>query len=205
MMNWIDISQTLSPGLVMWPGDPPFEVGQTASFKAGDAHNVGRLHLGLHSGTHVDAPLHFRADGADVASCALDIFVGPARVIDLEGRRALTLDMVNGLETEVKRLLIKTGSGVEAGWHETFACLEEEAALELVRRGITLVGIDTPSVDPASSVTWPVHRQFAAAGVVILENLKLDLVRPGWYELVALPLKLSGLEASPVRAVVRPL
>jgi arylformamidase len=99
--------------------------------------------------------------------------------------------------------LLKTGTGVEHGWHEEFSYLAPEAAAELVRRGILLVGLDTPSVDEARSTSWPAHRLLADAGVVVLENLRLADVDPGTYELVALPLKLRDLEASPVRAALR--
>jgi arylformamidase len=204
-VSWLDISQPLEPGMVVWPGDEAFQSQLSASMRDGDPYNLGSIRLSLHAGTHADAPRHFERDGADIGDCRLDVFIGPALVLDVSGARAVARAAFEPLSDFPERILLKTGTGVEAGWHEDFAYLHEDAAAELVRRGVRLVGVDTPSVDEAHSAAWPVHRRLAASGVVVLENLRLAGVAPGWYELVALPLRLRGLEASPVRAALRPL
>ena len=201
--GWIDISHTLIPGISVWPGDPEFTSGHSSSISGGDVCNVGRMSLGLHTGTHAESPLHFEQNGPDISEIPLEVFIGPALVVSATGP-IIDLAFVRTLDVP-ERLLLKTGSGIERGWHGDFAGLDAEAAEELVRRGVRLLGIDTPSVDRAQDETWPVHRVFARTGVVVLENLLLADISPGTYELVALPLNLPGLEASPVRAAIRPL
>lgn len=203
-MTWIDITQTLAPGMAVWPGDPPLEVTRIMSLEAGDFCNVGAVAMSLHTGTHAEAPGHFEPEGTALADCDLNVFMGPAYVLECAGARRIDRDRLQGPALDLHhRVLLKTGTGVEKGWHTDFAVLTTEAAEDLVRRGVRLVGIDTPSVDEADSRTHAVHRILAAAGVVVLENLRLSHVAPGAYELLALPLKLSGVEASPVRAVLR--
>ena len=203
-MTWLDITQTLEPGMTVWPGDVNFTSHGSSSIVSGDPCDVNSISLSLHAGTHADAPRHFRRGGPDIAACALEAFLGPALVVDVRGERPVSLAAIARLASpHPPRLLLKTGTGVEQGWHEEFSYLATEAAAELVRRGILLVGLDTPSVDEARSTSWPAHRLLADAGVVVLENLRLADVDPGPYELVALPLKLRNLEASPVRAALR--
>jgi len=204
-MDWIDISQPLRAGIAVWPGDPEFTSGGSSSIPSGDAYNVGQMSLGLHTGTHAESPLHFERHGLDIAACPLELFIGPALVVLANARLVIDLSFVQQFDILPERLLLKTGTGVERGWHEEFAHLEGDAALFLASRGVRLLGIDSPSVDAARSTTWPAHRALARSGVVVLENLCLEAVQAGWYELVALPLNLPGMEASPVRAALRPL
>lgn len=203
-MTWVDISQTLTPGMSVWPGDPPFEVSRVMSMDTGDACNVGALSMSLHTGTHAEAPRHFEARGAALSDFELDVFVGPACVLDCSGALRIDRNCLAVLDSpHPDRLLFKTGTGVGDGWRTDFGVFTPGLAEELVRRGAKLVGVDTPSVDEADSPAHPVHRILAAAGIVVLENLRLSHVKPGRYELVALPLKLKDVEASPVRAVLR--
>jgi arylformamidase len=205
-MDWIDISQTLEPGMTVWPGDTAFETSRAMDLDAGDPYTVGSITLGLHTGTHADAPSHFERSGAAIADCELRVFVGPVFVLEVPFPGPIDSEFAHGIQAApLERLIFKTGTGVEQGWHEGFSFLSAEAAQVLVDKGVRLLGLDTPSVDEASSLTWPAHRILAAAGVVILENLRLAEVESGWYELVALPLKLKNLEASPVRAVLKRL
>lgn len=204
-MPWIDISQPLVPGMAVWPGDPPFAAEFTHSLRTGASYNVGQMSLGLHTGTHAESALHFEAEGPDIASPPLDTFLGPALVVEACGRTALDEAFVQHLDHLPSRLLFKTGTGIQRGWHEAFTWIEAAAAERLAAGGVRLLGIDSPSVDAARSDRWPAHRILARAGVVVLENLCLEAVQPGWYELVALPLNLPGREASPVRAALRRL
>lgn len=203
-MTWIDISQALEPGMTVWPGDAAFETFRVMSLEDGEPCNMGGIRLSLHTGTHADAPRHFEGAGAAISECGLDAFLGPAHVVEVTDSSPIARVHVDRIQSaRLERVLFKTGTGVESGWHDRFSYLSVDAARELVRRGVRLVGMDTPSVDEAHSATWPAHRVFAARGVVVLENLQLSDVTAGLYELLALPLKLKNLEASPVRAVLR--
>ena len=202
-----DISPRIGPGADVWPGDAPYEQQWTWSLGRGDSVNVAHLHLSPHTGAHADAPLHVVADGADSASQALEPFWGPVRVVAREGRDRLTLEEVTGLDWRgVTRVLFRTRRPDQAmRFDETLAHFTGEAAHFLARQGLRLVGIDTPSVDGFTSKELPAHHAFFAGGVSILEGLELGEVPDGDYELAALPLRLAGADASPVRAVLREL
>jgi len=203
-MSIIDISQPLSAGMTVWPGDTPFETSQVMRMADGDACDVGSITLGLHTGTHADAPGHFLQQGRSIADCELDAFVGEALVVDATDSVPVGPQHLSSLGgTFPERILFKTGTGVAQSWHDAFSYLALSTARALANGSVRLIGVDTPSVDSAQSTTHDTHRVLAAAGVIILENLALDHVQPGVYDLMALPLKLEGMEASPVRAILR--
>ena len=203
-MSIIDISQPLSTGMPVWPGDTPFETSQVLRMADGDACDVGSITISLHTGTHADAPGHFLKQGRSIADCDLGAFVGEALVVDATDSVPVGPQHLSSLGgTFPERILFKTGTGVARGWHDAFSYLALSTAGTLATGGVLLVGIDTPSVDSAQSNTHDTHRILAAAGVIIIENLALDHVQPGLYDLLALPLKLLGMEASPVRAILR--
>jgi arylformamidase len=170
----------------------------------GDPCNVGSVTMSLHTGTHADAPLHFVREGASVADVDLTPYVGLAQVIDLTGVVCVEpqhiLPIAPGLP---ERVLFKTRLSPAERFDPGFACISPDAARILGGFGIRLIGIDTPSVDGSSSETFEAHKILASAGIAILENLNLAHVAPGQYELIALPLKLVGMDGSPVRAVLR--
>ncbi|MEE8576721.1 MAG: cyclase family protein [candidate division Zixibacteria bacterium] len=206
----IDISQTLFPDSPVWPGDVSFETFQTMQLSQGDSVNVGAVKMSLHTGTHVDAPRHFTNEGAAIDAVDLAPYIGTALVVDLTlGDRSnllsgIPLSHLDAIkEGQANRILFKTGTGSNREFPDRFAHLSEEAASELTRTGIQLVGIDTPSVDRVDAKSLVVHQILNAANIAILENLRLDSVAGGIYELIALPLKLSGMDASPVRAILR--
>ncbi|MBI3449766.1 MAG: cyclase family protein [Acidobacteria bacterium] len=205
-----DITRPLGTGFPSWPGDPPVEITRIASMSAGGACDVSRLSFGAHAGTHVDAPSHVRPGGGAIDSVALDSLIGDARVIHLPGDAPIGWDAISRhLEgagpgaLHGGRLLIRTGSAETVPYlPPSFASLTPEAARRLVERGVRLVGIDTPSVDAPGAAGLPVHRVFAEADVAVLEWLDLRAIAPGRYHLVALPLRLTGVEASPIRAIL---
>jgi arylformamidase len=202
----IDISQTLRTGIAVWPGDTEFQSFWMMRMDRGDSCNVGSVTMSLHTGTHADAPLHFLAGGASPDSADLSAYIGPAEVIDLSGARAIDSDQIRTLAAgQQGRLLFRTGTAQADSFNRDFTYFTKGAALEIVKLGAVLVGIDTPSVDKSDSTTLDAHKVFAAANVAVLENLVLDFVTPGRYELVALPLKLAGMDASPIRAILRAL
>jgi len=203
----LDISQPLREGIPVWPGDTEFAFDLAWKKEQTGSVNVGRLAMSTHTGTHVDAPFHFRDDGARVAALDLEAFLGPARVIEIHGEESIGAEELERYVLEgVERLLVKTGSWPD---RETFPAsithLRPDAAPFLAEKGVRLVGVDAPSVDPLDSKDLPAHEALRANGIHILEGLVLDRIEPGDYELIALPLALEEADASPVRAVLRSL
>jgi arylformamidase len=200
-----DVSRTLSPACAVFPGDTAFSARQVMRLSDGDACDVSTVELSVHTGTHVDAPSHFLPGAPTIDTVDLEQFIGPARVVEVATRAGITVDELARLPIDgATRVLFKTGSAPDPGvFNLDFAYLTATAATALVERGVRLVGIDTPSMDHAESKTLDAHRALLTGGVAILENLWLEDVEPGDYELIALPLKLAGLDASPVRAVLR--
>jgi arylformamidase len=212
-----DISPTLSAATPVWPGDTPYRAELTWSIEEGGTVNVSAITTTPHLGSHADAPFHAEADGATIADLPLEPFLGPCRVVEVPPEPLITPEHVaqgpgGGADlADPPRLLLKTGSvrrgsgadGDAPAFPEQFSALSPELARALGEAGALLVGLDTPSVDPFDSEELPAHHALIRGGVVNLEGLVLDDVPPGLYELVALPLKLAGLDASPVRAVLR--
>ena len=205
-MTLIDISQPLREGVPTWPGDTKFYFDLGNTKEQGGSVNVGRLTMSTHTGTHVDAPYHFRDDGAKVADLDPEVFVGPALVVAVEGGGGVGAAELERHDLDgVARLLLRTGSWPDRDrFPERTRHLEPDAAELLAGKGVRLVGVDTPSVDPLDSEELPAHNALLEAGVHILEGLVLDRVEPGEYGLISLPLPLRDADASPVRAVLRP-
>jgi arylformamidase len=204
MPRIIDISQTIQPGIIVWPGDTEYNPFWVWRMDDGDTCNVGSVTMSLHTGTHADAPYHFISDGSPISDVDLSVYIGPALVVNMSGIRSIDAEAVKKIDTGgVARILFRTLSRDSATFNRDFACLTPDGAEALVAGGIKLVGIDTPSVDQADSKTLDSHNILATHAVAILENLTLEHVAPGKYELIALPLKLAGMDASPVRAVLR--
>jgi arylformamidase len=205
-MRIIDISQPILPATAVWPGDTPFTLSWTLSRKDGASVNLSAITLSPHTGTHADAPLHIGDDGSGAGELDLAAFMGPARVIAAvpDARGLIPPSAFDGLDVASRpRVLIKTGTGGDGrAWPAGFAGLSPEAARRLVEEGARLVGLDTPSVDPEASTTLDAHHILLEGGLVWLESLMLAHVDPGSYELIALPLRLVGCDASPVRAVL---
>jgi arylformamidase len=177
-----DITRPLAPGIPVWPGDRAFTSGWTSRLRDGASCNVGHVALSCHTGTHIDAPYHFAETGAPIDTVPLQACVGPCVVLPLA-----RLAEAAGAE----RVLLRSGGGAPAG-----------AALEALV-GLRLLGTDAASVDEVDSKTLDVHHALWHRGVVILEGLDLGGVPDGHYELIALPLRLAGMDAAPARAVLR--
>lgn len=208
MTTIIDISQTLRPGMPVWPGDTLYTDDRTWAMGPQCPVNVSKITLSTHTGTHADAPLHYDAAGVDSAGSDLSAYCGLCRVIDARGSGPLvTLKRVAGaLDGAPPRILFRTFDAFPHDhWRDDWSAVDPALVHTLSARGVRLIGIDGPSLDPQNSKTMDAHLAVAAGGLAILEGLVLDHVAPGDYELIALPLKLSGLDASPVRAVLRAL
>jgi arylformamidase len=202
-----DISRPLHEGLPVWPGDEPVRLEWTSLRAAGAMANTASLRLSVHAGTHLDAPYHIVDGGARVGDLPLEWMVGRAVVADVSGMPAIaaaSVDAVLQAHPGATRILFRTGAWLDPGEFPTrYPPVLPEAASALLGQGVVLVGTDAPSVDPFDSEELPAHRALCGAGIPILENLLLDRVPPGEYELIALPLRLPGADASPVRAVLR--
>jgi arylformamidase len=208
MKELIDISPALSVGMGVFPGDAAFEVNQTFAIGPGCPVNVARIAMSTHCGAHVDAPLHYDPAGASIDTLDLHDFIGPARVIDARGPGSLCRfeEIESALDGAPQRLLFRlTEGGDHFSWPTGFRALAPEAVERLAQTGTRLIGVDVPSVDPETSKELPSHMACRRHDIRIIENLVLADVMPGDYELIALPLRLKGLDAAPVRAVLRRL
>lgn len=202
-----DITPAVTPSLAVWPGDTPPSREVLLDLHRGDSVTLSTLHATVHLGAHADAPSHYGADAPGMETRALDYYLGPCQVVRLAAPRGarITPAMVSQPITE-PRVLIATGSFPDPR-HFTpdFAALDPALVEAWHHLGVRLVGVDTPSVDLFESKELPAHREFLRLDMAILEGLDLSAVPQGRYELIALPLKLQGFDASPVRAVLRTL
>jgi arylformamidase len=200
----IDISVAFAPGTPPWPGDTPFSCGWAWTMADGASVNVSKWETSPHVGTHADAPLHVRADGAGADALPLAPFIGPARVADVRHLRgAITLDELReaGWTPGTPRLLLRTGQSTATGRFPTvWPALAPATAAALVHDGLQLLGVDCPSVDDRESKTLAVHHALFAGQCYVLENLDLEHVHAGAYDLLAAPLKVAACDAAPVRA-----
>jgi arylformamidase len=201
----LDVSVPIQEGMPIYDGNPGVHLSRAQSIEGGADANVSRLDLGVHTGTHVDAPLHFLPDGAGTEKLPLDVLVGPAQVVDAMGLTGPidagsleSLDLPDGLE----RLLLKTPNSelwARKDFTRDFIRLTGDGARFLVERGVELVGIDYLSVGDQEA-----HRELLGAGVVAVEGLDFRGVDPGAYTLVCLPLRLVGSDGAPARAILLP-
>lgn len=205
MRVW-DISQTLRPGLPIWPGDTPFAFERSWRMEDGSPVNVGRMTMTTHAGTHGDAPLHYAADGADIASVDLAPYLGECLVVDARyAKGAVTIADLPPLDGATRVLLRTFEHFPHEAWDSGFTAIATDTIRFLAAEGVVLIGTDAPSVDPQESKTMDAHKAVHAAEMRILEGLVLDDVSPGRYELIALPLKIAGGDAGLCRAVLREL
>ena len=210
-----DISVPIHEGLVTWPGDPGIQLERTLDVEQGDPATVRMLHMGSHTGTHVDAFSHFKPGGKSLDEMDLSIYIGKARVFAIENSDRITPQILEALDWQgVERVLFKTDNSMrrwaDEPFHEHFCHLTPEAARFLVDRGVKLVGIDYLSVEAFHSEALygapaPVHHVLMDAGIYIVEGLQLSAITPGWYELICLPLPIEGGDGAPARVVLKTL
>jgi arylformamidase len=207
-----DLSVPLSSGIPTYPGDPEIEIQDWSSLSKGDAANVSLLRFGAHSGTHVDAPAHFIEGAPRVDALPLDVLIGEAEVLDVPNDlKSIDLSFVRAhYQSGIKRVLFKTRNSVlwkrsGSRFEQQYAYLDLEAATHLVEQGVRLVGIDYLSIEQFKQEGHPTHRALLSKGVVIVEGLNLNDVPAGKYELICLPLRISGGlgDGAPARAVLR--
>lgn len=204
MAEWIDISLPLRTGMTVWPGDPEVAIERVERMEAGAAANLSRISMGLHSGTHVDAPLHFLPEGASIDRIPPDALVGSARVIAVSDPAAVTAaELERAGVGEGERILLRTRNSERPGkYAPDLVGLDPEGAAFLAARRVRCAGIDSLSVS-RQGMEAEVHWILLEAGIWIVEGLDLSAAAPGEYELLCLPLLIPGAEAAPARAFLR--
>lgn len=208
-MKIYDVTLTMTPEMVVWPGDDQIVLERVSKIEEGANHNGSRMEMGVHSGTHVDSPFHFLADGYGVDQLPLEMLIGPCQVVELPD----TVDMINvdvlvsaGLKPGVQRVLFKTRNSKiwtrdEKTFQEDFVAVAADGAEYLVWQGVKLIGIDYLSMAPYKN-SRETHQILLSHEVVLLEGVDLSQVPAGEYELVCLPMKLGGSDGAPARTVL---
>jgi len=207
---WIDISVPVKDAMVHWPSDPPVSIKRVEDIEEGDAANLSVISMGAHSGTHVDAPLHFIKEGNGIDNIPLDTVIGRARVIEIRDPESINPEEL--LPHHIRRgerILFKTRNSSSA-WQtdvfvEDFVFISDAAAGFLVERGVRLIGIDYLSVGSFKHGGSYVHKTLLGGGIWIIEGLNLSNVTPGKYDLICLPLRIVAGDGAPARAILRPV
>ena len=205
-MAIFDISIGIDENLPLWPGDPELRLQWAANIEQGDLVNLTELSMSIHTGTHIDAPLHFLPNGKPIDSLSLNVFVGEAQVVAIpQDVNLITVDILQDVcEINAARILFKTKNSQLWGtskFQQDYVALEASAAQWLVDQGVQLVGIDYLSIAPFKNPA-PTHEILLRNNIAIVESLDLRSVEPGLYTLICLPLKLVGREAAPARAIL---
>lgn len=206
-MSWIDITMPLSNTVAHWPGDTPFSYRLSATIEETGSVNIGSIEMSTHTGTHADAPFHYKENGKTMDQLSIDRYIGDALVIEAIGADVLdqALFEQHSLDS-VERLIVKTKETTDfSSFPEVIPYVTADGAAYLKKQGIQLLGVDSPSVDSLTSKDLTGHHSLDQANIVIIENLVLDRVSGGLYEFIALPLLIEKADGSPVRAVIRPL
>jgi len=206
--GWIDVSVPLRSGMVHWPDNSPVRIERMLDMERGDAANVSLISLGAHTGTHMDAPVHFVRGGEGMDRMPLDATVGRARVVGIQDPTSIKPDELRPLGLAPgERVLFKT---LNSSWVwqtdefiEDFVYVSQEAARYLVECGVRTVGVDYLSVGGFHKDGVETHEALLGAGIWVIEGLDLSEVEPGEYELICLPLKVQDSDGAPARAILR--
>ncbi len=204
-MEYIDISPRIGPSTPVFPGDQAFERQVTMGFEQGDHLGLSWIKSTLHIGAHADAPSHYHRDGESIERRDLNFYMGLCQVIDVGhvGPRRIEWEDIAGLDIKAPRILFRSLSfDHQANFQMSFTSLSPNLIDRLAQQGVQLIGIDTPSVDPADSKDLPSHQALYRHNFAVLEGIDLTGAVPGLYQLIALPLALAGADASPVRAIL---
>jgi len=206
--DWIDISVPIHTGMVHWPDNPPVLVDYMLHINRGDVCTVSTLSMGSHTGTHMDGPLHFIAEGLGLHEMPLDAAIGPARVIEIRDTESIKPEELEFHHIQHgERVLFKTVNSAR-GWQtatflEDFVYISQEAARYLAAVGVQTLGIDYLSVGGYTKDAVETHVALLGAGIWIIEGLDLSQVDAGTYELICLPIKITGSDGGPARAILR--
>ena len=206
--GWIDVSVPLRSGMVHWPDNPPVSIERMLDIERGDVANVSKLSLGAHSGTHMDAPLHFFRTGNGLDAMPLTATIGRARVIEIRDRQSIKPEELSPYQIQRgERVLFKTRNSTRC-WHtddfvEDFVYISQEAARYLVVQQVQTIGVDYVSVGGFFTDGVETHHALLEAGIWIIEGLNLSKVEPGIHELICLPLKIEESDGAPARAILQ--
>lgn len=208
--DWIDISISLHPGMVHWPGDPMFSISHVSDLQKGDVCTVSRFQLGTHTGTHMDAPKHFVSGGASIDQIDFEAVIGSARVLAIQDPVSIQPSELEKYKIQKgERILFKTRNSShpwqQEKFHEDAVYFSKEGAEFLAHKGVRTVGIDYLSVSGFHQDPAVPHRALLEAGIWIIETLDLFQVEPGNYQLICLPLKILSGDGAPARALLKPL
>jgi len=208
MSRWLDVTIPIQNGMVHWPGDTAVSVTRIQSLKDGDMYNLSRIEISAHSGTHMDAPLHFHSGGPSIDAFPPSAGIGAARVIQIVDRQSVKpQELFRHRIRRGERVLFKTPGSARrwqaSSFDETFVYISKEGAQFLADRGVRVVGIDYLSVGGFLKDSSESHQILLGAGIWIIEGLKLSSVAPGRYEMICLPLKILGAEGAPARVLLR--
>jgi arylformamidase len=206
--EWIDISVPLKTGMVHWPDNPAVRIERSMEIGRGAHANVSNISLGSHTGTHMDAPVHFLQSGEGIDKLPMSVAIGRARVIQIEDTQSIKPgELVPHKIRKGERILFKTANSPRCWQTDSFVTdfvhLSAEGAKFLIDRGVKMVGIDYLSIGGYKSDGSETHRYLLEAGVWIVEGLDLSRVEPGNYVLICLPLKIDGGDGAPARAVLK--
>jgi len=206
--DWIDVSVPLRNGMVHWPGDPAFHIERFSDQEKGGGATVSRMNLSVHTGTHIDAPLHFIPKARAIDEMPIEATVGPARVIRIQDERTIERPELTGHDiARGERILFRTANSGRCwnsdAFHEDYVFISRDAARYLVECGVRCVGIDYLSVGCFREDGAETHRILLEAGIWIIEGLNLQDIEPGKYELACLPLRLIGSDGAPARAILK--
>ncbi len=207
--QWIDVSVDLYNDMVHWPDNPPVEIEFAMQMSRGDVCNVSKLSMGAHTGTHMDAPLHFIAGGLSIDAMPISATIGKARVIEISDPESIKPAELENKQIQMgERILFKTRNSPRC-WEsksfvEDFVYISKEAAQYLAQLQVQTVGVDYLSVGGYKHDGPETHRALLGAGIWIIEGLNLTQVQAGSYDLICLPLKILGHEGAPARAVLKP-
>jgi len=208
--DWIDISVPLTDGMVHWPDDPPAEIKRVFDMNKGDDYSLTHISMAAHTGTHMDAPCHFKKSGASIEKMPLTATIGKARVIEITHNDFITLEEILPYRIHKgERILFKTLNS-KVRWEnkpfkENFVHLSTDAAQYLSDRKVQTIGIDYLSIGGYGGNVIEVHNIILKAGIWVIEGLNLSKVIPGKYELNCLPIKIAGSDGAPARALIRPI
>lgn len=201
---WMDITQTLDHSIAHWPEDTPFSYEIPVTKAQSGSVNIGKIETSTHIGTHIDAPFHFDDEGLKVDELDINRYIGDATVIEVMDQALITEEALKSFSIKGTILLIKTKEQANQDiFPETVPVLSEKAVEHIAKIGIKLFGIDVTSVDPVASKTLDIHHKLHRNDIMIIENAVLGDVTAGYYDFIALPLKIKGADGSPVRAALR--
>jgi arylformamidase len=205
--RFLDVSVRLGPGTPTYPGNPEFALDPIKRISGGGSSNVSKLTMGTHSGTHVDAPLHFFDGGAGADELPLELLIGRTRVVQLSRRGGISREDLSGagLREELRVLLKTQNSGfwTSPDFRTDYTHLDESGARYLVEQGVKVVGIDYLSIEQFKKPGAPAHHVLLSQGVIVIEGLNLAGAEPGVYEMYCLPLPVAGGDGAPARVVLK--